>query len=95
MKTSPNIEKIIYEYILETFLPHNSNQTISFDKDLYQSGIVDSAGLISFLCFIEKEFSITIPDEDLLPQNFCSIETITDYIRVQLSKTSIEVLGGL
>ncbi len=80
-QTNHNMEIILYDYIRETFLPHNNTVELNFDKNLFQSGIVDSAGLISFICFIEKEFCITIPDEDLLPENFSSIESITNYIK--------------
>ena len=88
-----DIEKIINDYILENFLPHNSEQSLSFNKNLFQSGIVDSAGLISFICFIETEFSISIPDEDLLPHNFRSIEAISEYIQMQLKLPSDKILG--
>jgi acyl carrier protein len=85
METSNhNIEKILYDYIYENFLPHNKNSDLTYDENLFQSGTVDSAGLISFLCFIERKFSINIPDEDLLPQKFSTIESIADYIRTKL-----------
>lgn len=87
-----NIEKILYDYICENFLPHNTDSDLTYDKNLFQSGIIDSAGLISFLCFIEKEFSINIPDEDLLPQKFATIECIAEYIRTKLLTLSVESL---
>ena len=74
-------ERILLTYIQEVCLPHKSNVSLSFDGNLFETGIVDSAGLISFICFIEKEFGITIPDQDLLPANFVSITSIANYIR--------------
>ena len=89
MNTSDhNIEKILHDYICEHYLPHNNNSNLTFDKHLFQSGIIDSAGLISFLCFIENEFSITIPDEDLLPDKFSTIDSMASYIKTKLSTLS-------
>ena len=52
MNTSDhNIEKILHDYICEHYLPHNNNSNLTFDKHLFQSGIIDSAGLISFPVF--------------------------------------------
>ena len=75
------IEAKLSAYICEVCLPTNSKAGPGYDENLFEAGIVDSAGLISFVCFIEKEFELTIPDEDLLPDNFVSIRSIADYIR--------------
>lgn len=75
------IEAKLLEYLRENCLPKNSAVDLGYDKNLFNAGIVDSAGLISFLCYIEKEFALTIPDEDLLPENFASINSMSAYIR--------------
>ena len=46
------------------------------DTDLFDAGILDSMGMIEFISEIEKGFNIRIPDQDLIPQNFWSIEAI-------------------
>jgi len=52
-------------------------------ENLFETGVIDSAGLISFVCFIEEEFDMTIPDEDLLPEHFMSISSIAAYVRLK------------
>jgi len=79
-KHKTNIEKQLLEYIKKECLSKNSGDIPGFDDDLFDAGIVDSAGLISFLAFIERQYNISIPDEDLLPENFKSISAITNYI---------------
>ena len=84
MKTdSNNIEDKLAEYIRENCLPKNNSQHLDYNKDLFNAGIVDSAGLVSYICYIELEFNITIPENDLLPENFATINTIASYIRKQ------------
>ena len=75
------IEAKLAAYIRKEFLPANNKADPENDENLFDAGIVDSAGLISFIVYLEKEFTITIPDEDLLPKNFASIASIAHYIR--------------
>ena len=82
-----DVEKVLWEYIQKNFLPHNpynpysSDVEYDVDGNLFDMGIIDSVGLISCIVFIEEEFHLSIPDEDLLPENFSSIRKIAEYIR--------------
>jgi len=82
-----DIEQILWSYIQKNFLPHNpyyspgSDVKYDIDGNLFDMGIIDSVGLISCIVFIEEEFLLSIPDEDLLPENFSSIRKIAEYIR--------------
>jgi acyl carrier protein len=80
-QTGPSIEQTLTAYIREECLPKNGLIPLDVHDDLFQRGIVDSAGLISFISFVEREYSLSIPDEDLLPQNFATIASIAGYIR--------------
>lgn len=37
---------------------------------------IDSLSLIDLVLFIERKFNIALPEEDLLPENFKSAETL-------------------
>jgi acyl carrier protein len=51
------------------------------DKEsLINSGVLDSFGLLEFLTAIEEEFNMKIPDDDLIPSKFDTIEKIRAYI---------------
>ena len=75
-----DIETILWKYIQKNFLPYNSDVKYDDDENLFNAGIIDSAGLVAFIVFIEKEFNLLIPDEELLPENFNSIKTIANYL---------------
>jgi len=64
------IEATLEKYIRNNYLPRNAGANLSIDENLFDSGILDSAGLISFITYLEKSFGLAIPDEDLLPENF-------------------------
>lgn len=50
------------------------------DESLFDSGILDSFALPDLVSALEQEFSIQIPDSDLNPRKFGSIERIEQYL---------------
>jgi len=50
------------------------------DESLFDSGLLDSFALPDLIGAMEKEFSITIPDADLNPRKFDTIERIEEYL---------------
>lgn len=50
------------------------------DESLFDSGLLDSFALPDLISAMEKEFSITIPDADLNPRKFDTIERIEEYL---------------
>lgn len=58
---------------------------IPLDKSLIDEGIIDSFGLIEIASFIEKEFGITVKEEQMTRKNFGSVHLIVDFIKGQLA----------
>lgn len=50
------------------------------DVSLFESGYLDSFGLPDLVSALEKEFSLAIPDADLSPRKFETIERIEAYL---------------
>ncbi len=93
------IEMKLFAYIRDECLPKNERVELSEHDNLFERGVVDSAGLISFICFMEKEFNLRIPDEDLLPENFASVASIAAYLRshqqaIHASKQEMRRVGS-
>ena len=80
-----HIEKLLWKYLQKNCLPYHSELKYSDEENIFNAGIIDSAGLVALVVYIEEEFSIEIPDEDLMPQNFLSVKDIADYIRRKLN----------
>jgi acyl carrier protein len=51
------------------------------DESLFESGLLDSFALADFVTALEAEFAIKIPDSDLTPRKFDSIERIEAYVQ--------------
>lgn len=53
---------------------------IGTDESLLESGLLDSFGLTDLVTKLEAEYGIRIPDGDLNPRKFESIEKIASYV---------------
>ena len=49
-------------------------------EELFETGVLDSFELPDLVSALEKEFAVSIPDADLRPKNFSSIEQIEKYL---------------
>jgi acyl carrier protein len=52
----------------------------SADESLFDSGLLDSFALPDMVGELERVFSLKIPDADLTPRKFDTIERIEEYI---------------
>lgn len=70
----------LLEYIKNEIM-RNRNARLGEDEDLLSSGILDSLGILQIVAFIEKTFSIRIPDEDVVFDNFQSVNAMAAYLQ--------------
>jgi D-alanine--poly(phosphoribitol) ligase subunit 2 len=50
------------------------------DESLFESGLLDSFALPDMVSALETAFAIKIPDSDLNPRKFDSVERIENYL---------------
>lgn len=55
------------------------------EESLFDSGYLDSFALTDMVAGLEREFGISIPDSDLNPRRFDSIERIENYIGTRVN----------
>jgi len=77
-------------FIQREFVKGTGRVDISPDDPLLSSsgGILDSLNLQRLLLFVEEQFAITVPDEDLLPETFETINDLAAYLETQSASTS-------
>lgn len=73
----------IRAFIMETFLFDN-DQALNDDTSLLDEGIIDSTGILELVSFLEEEFSISVEDDEILPENLDSIKNIVAYLERKL-----------
>ncbi len=55
------------------------------EESLFDSGYLDSFALTDMVADLEREFDIKIPDSDLNPRRFDSIERIENYVETRVA----------
>lgn len=64
-------------------------KNVGDDEPLLKNGLIDSLGILEVMTFVEKEFGIVVSDEDLLPENFGSIRSLTNFVHGKAETTSL------
>ena len=69
----------IRAFVLEKF-PQAKKKSLRDTDQLLESGIVDSLGILDLVAFLESGFQVHINDEELLPENFQTVEAIAQFV---------------
>lgn len=72
----------IREYILESTFDDVEN--INDDTLIFEKGVLDSMGLLFLIEFLKEEFGITTNDDELVVENFESINNIVAFIEKKI-----------
>jgi acyl carrier protein len=75
-----NTREIVHNFITSEMIQRSLEVPLGNDEQLVESGIIDSMGVMTLLSFLEDKFSIQIAGEDLMPENFSSINTISNLV---------------
>ncbi|KPK10480.1 MAG: hypothetical protein AMJ56_07905 [Anaerolineae bacterium SG8_19] len=75
-----NTQEAIKQYLTKELLSDHKNLNLSVDDNLLIGGLVDSLGIMRLINFIEQNFNIRVPPEDVTIEHFRSIRVIAEYI---------------
>ena len=73
-------KQTIRDFVIENFLFGEANG-LKDDTSFLEEGIIDSTGILELVTFLEDEFSITVEDEELIPENLDSIGNVANFIQ--------------
>jgi acyl carrier protein len=80
MLTELGVKAKIREFMLSNFVK-DSGLVLEDDTSFLDNGIIDSTGVMELVAFIEATFRIRVEDEEIIPDNFESVNALTRYIR--------------
>ncbi len=73
MEREARIKKIVMDVAKKERLP-------SADESLFDAGVLDSFALADLVAALEREFKVSVPDQDMRPRNFETLATIDAYL---------------
>ena len=71
-------------FIVENFL-FGKDEDLTDDSSFLEEGIIDSTGILELVSYLEEEFSISVDDEELIPENLDSIKNVVGYLEKKVT----------
>jgi acyl carrier protein len=93
MEASGSIKDPIRAYIQES-AKYTGVVGLTDDASLIDSGVLDSLQLVRVVSFLEDTFGVTIPDEEIIPKNFESIDGMERFVMSKLDGKAGSIQGS-
>lgn len=74
------MKQVVLDYVRREYLEEDDDREVNVDTPLISGGIVDSFSMVSLKRFLEKKYSIQIPDADASPEAFDTVESIVELV---------------
>jgi len=75
----------VRDYIKQDLAPDRPDAALAPADDLVSQGLVDSVGILQLIAFIESTFSIQVQDDEVLPENFGTLQQIDRFVQSKLA----------
>lgn len=82
--TENQIKQAIKDYILRDIMYEMNDVVLVNDLPLIQNRILDSMSMLKLQSFLEEEFNLTINPEEVLPDNFETVNNLTSFVSRKL-----------
>jgi acyl carrier protein len=80
------MQQTIRKFILDSFLFSNDESLLKDDDSLLERGILDSTGVLELVAFLERDFGVTVADDELVPENLDSVTRIVAFVNRKTAK---------
>ncbi|MEL6864725.1 MAG: acyl carrier protein [Bacteroidota bacterium] len=74
------MDQIIIKFITGELHGGREDVSIAPEDDLLGSGLVESMDMMRLIQFIEEEFELKVPMQDMTIENFMTVEAMVKYI---------------
>ena len=76
-----DVKVALRDFITDSFLPSAGLENFADDDSFMETGIIDSTGVLELLEFIEETFAIQVEDEEVIPSNLDSLNSLVAFIK--------------
>ena len=75
------MQDTIRQYILSNLLFTDDESALQDSESFLDGGIIDSTGVMEIILFIEDTFGFKVNDDEMLPANLDSIDSLVAFIK--------------
>ena len=76
----------IRKFISKEIIKEGNLDDLKDSDSLIESSIIDSLGIQILIAYLEKTYSIRIADDELIPDNFESIDAIASFVKEKIDR---------
>jgi acyl carrier protein len=77
------VKATLVKFIHDNFIKE-SGLVVNADDSLIEKGLIDSTGVLELVAFMEETFKIKVEDEEIIPENFDSVNKLVNFIQLKL-----------
>jgi acyl carrier protein len=81
MPSEQQIDLSAIKTFIRTELIYDDEKDFDENTNLIERGIVDSMSLVRLIAYIEENYELQVQDEDIVPENFSSLNKIGTFIK--------------
>jgi len=85
-----DVKDVLKNYLHEELEDNSGTVEVREEDNLLANGIIDSLGVLKLVSFIEHQFNVQIPDEEVTIRNFRSLKDIASYLETKKQQPEVE-----
>ena len=70
--------------VLAAIIGRDAAASVDENDLLFEEGVIDSLHLLELIDLLQERFGIEVASDELLPENFESLQAMADYVRRKL-----------
>jgi acyl carrier protein len=82
-----DIKENIRQYIAQNMLFSEQGFAYADDASFLEEAIIDSVGFMELVAFVQKEYDIEVGPQDLVRDNFDSVNKLARYVSSKIGAT--------
>lgn len=76
-----DVANTIRQFIVNELMQERNESLLEFNDPILENGIIDSMGIQMLSAFLEKQFNISVPTDELVPENFETINAVSNLVK--------------
>ena len=74
----------VEKFLLTEIAADLGKKSLDPDEDLLEQRVIDSMGILKLVVFLEKTHNIKVMDEDVVPENFQSLNAMAKFVEQKI-----------
>ncbi len=77
----PSVEEQVRAHIAEDILFSKKGYPYPDEASFLEEGIIDSLNVMDLVFFLEEQFSVSVIDREIVPDNFDSVSKLAAFVK--------------